>query len=249
MSFPSDGSVDSRLTPPYTVLSPLFDERSSQSPLVSSPDIAEPMSGYTYTSSLFSSPQLPQFTAVQATGPTPRHSPGLGAIRESPQSSFSSFPSDGSVDSRLTPPYTVLSPLFDERPSQSPPFSSLDIAEPMSGYNYTGSLFSSPQLPQFAAGLATGSTPRHSPGLGAIRESPQSSFPSFPSDGSLDSRLTPPYTVLSPLFDERPSQSPPFSSLDIAEPMSGYNYTGSLFSSPQLPQFAAGSSHGLYSPT
>jgi hypothetical protein len=90
--------------------------------------------------------------------------------------------------------------LFDERPSQSPPFSSPNVAEPMSSRTYASSLFSSPQLPQFAAGPATGSTPRHSPGLGAIRESPQSSFSSFPSDGSVDSRLTPPYTVLSPLL-------------------------------------------------
>jgi hypothetical protein len=90
----------------------LFDdsERPSQSPLVLSPDVV-PMSSYTYTSSLFASPQLPQFATVQAADSTPR--PGLvGGIHTSPQSSFSSFPSDGSVNSRPTPPHNFLSPLL-----------------------------------------------------------------------------------------------------------------------------------------
>jgi hypothetical protein len=91
----------------------LFDERPSQSPPVPSSHVAEATSTHTDGSS-FLSPELPQFAEVRATGSTSRHRPGL--VDDSPAftlSSFSSFPSDYSVVSRLTPPsFDLLSPLL-----------------------------------------------------------------------------------------------------------------------------------------
>jgi hypothetical protein len=90
----------------------LFDERPSQSPTAPSSDVAETTSTHTH-GSLFLNPEFPQSAGVQAAGSTSRHRPGLvGSIPSSNQSTFSSFPSDGSVESRLTPPLIdSLSPL------------------------------------------------------------------------------------------------------------------------------------------
>jgi hypothetical protein len=84
--------------------------------------------------------------------------------------------------------------LFDERPSQSPPVPSSNVAETTFTDNYS-SLFFSSKLPGVQA---TGSTPRHRPGLvDGIPTSTQSSS----SDAPPESRLTPPpTTLLSPLL-------------------------------------------------
>ena len=91
----------------------LFDERPSESPPVPSSDVAEPKTAHTY-SSLFLSPELPQSAEVQAAGSTSRHRPGfVDGIPASTHSSFSSFPTDASPESRLTPPpIDLLSPLL-----------------------------------------------------------------------------------------------------------------------------------------
>jgi hypothetical protein len=90
--------------------------------------------------------------------------------------------------------------LFDERPSQSPPVSSSDVAETKSTHTYSSLFLSS--LQEFAEVQATGSTPRHRPGIvDGIPASTRSSFSSFPSDASPESRLTPPpIDLLSPLL-------------------------------------------------
>ena len=86
----------------------LFDERPSQSPHVSSYNVAETTSTHTY-SSLFLNPESAD---VQAMGSTSRHRPEI--IDGAPmftQSSFSSFPSDASPESQFTPPpIDLLSP-------------------------------------------------------------------------------------------------------------------------------------------
>jgi hypothetical protein len=91
----------------------LFDERPSESPPVPSPDVAETMSTHP-DGSLFLSPELPRSGEVQATGSTFQHHPGIvNGIPASSQSSFSTFPSDRPVESRLTPPpIDLLSPLL-----------------------------------------------------------------------------------------------------------------------------------------
>ncbi|KAN0140322.1 hypothetical protein V8E53_002218 [Lactarius tabidus] len=89
----------------------LFDERSSQTPVVPSSYVAETESTLTH-GSLFLSPEMPESVDVQATGSSSRHRPEIvdGA---STRSSFSSFPSDASPESRLTPPpIDLLSPLL-----------------------------------------------------------------------------------------------------------------------------------------
>jgi hypothetical protein len=75
--------------------------------------VAETTSTITY-GSLFWSPELPQLAEVQAMDSTARHRPGLvGGISTSTQSSFSSLPSDASMESRLTQsPIALLSPLL-----------------------------------------------------------------------------------------------------------------------------------------
>ncbi|KAN0140324.1 hypothetical protein V8E53_002220 [Lactarius tabidus] len=91
--------------------------------------------------------------------------------------------------------------LFDKLPSQSPPVPSSNIAEVTSTDTY-GSLFLSPESPESAEVEATGSSSRHRPGIvDGTPASAQSSFSSFPSDASPDSRSAPPQTaLLSPLL-------------------------------------------------
>ena len=85
----------------------LFDERPSQPPPVPF-NVAEATSTHTYGLS----PGFPQSLEIQATGSTSRHHPGIfDGIHASIQSS-STFPSDGTVVNRFTPPQAALmSPL------------------------------------------------------------------------------------------------------------------------------------------
>ncbi len=98
----------------------LFDGRPSPSPPVSSPNVVERTSTFTY-GSLFLSPELSQPAEVEAMGSTTRHRPGLvGGILTSTQSSFSSLPSDAAMESRPTTTLTpLLSPLLGLPSSQT----------------------------------------------------------------------------------------------------------------------------------
>jgi hypothetical protein len=91
----------------------LFDEQSSQSPPVPSPDMADTTSTLTY-GSLFSSPEFQQPAEVPVMGSTTQNRPGLvHGIPTSTQSSFSSLPLEAATDSRLTSsPTGFLSPLL-----------------------------------------------------------------------------------------------------------------------------------------
>ncbi|KAI9456987.1 hypothetical protein BJY52DRAFT_527106 [Lactarius psammicola] len=96
----------------------LFEERLSPTRPVPSPDMAETTSTYTYSSVL--SPELPQPAGVQAMDSTTRHGPGLvGGIPTSTQSSLSSLTPDAAMESRLTPPTALLSPLLGFPSSQT----------------------------------------------------------------------------------------------------------------------------------
>ena len=99
--------------------------------------------------------------------------------------------------------------LFDERPSQSLPFPSSNVAEATSTHTY-GPLFLSPGFPQSSEIQATGSTSRYRPGIvDGIHASTQSSFSAFPSDGAVVNRFTPPQAALiSPLRELSLSRMP-----------------------------------------
>ena len=94
----------------------LFDERPSQPPPVHS-NVAEATSTNTYGLS----PGFPQSSEIQATGSTSRHRPGpVDGIHASTRSS-STFPSDGAVVNRFTPPQAALmSPLRELSLSRMP---------------------------------------------------------------------------------------------------------------------------------
>ena len=82
----------------------LFDEHPLPSESVPSPNVAETTSTVTYDWLLLS-PELSQQPEVEDIGSTTRHAPG--GILVPTQSSFSS----SSMESRFTPPTTLLSPL------------------------------------------------------------------------------------------------------------------------------------------
>lgn len=85
--------------------------------------------------------------------------------------------------------------LFDERPSQSPPVPSSDVAETTPTHTY-GSSFLSPELPQFAEVQVTGSTSRHRPGI--VDDRPASTHSSFSSFLGFLSGESPYTTVVRP---------------------------------------------------
>ncbi|KAF8265573.1 hypothetical protein EI94DRAFT_1804224 [Lactarius quietus] len=91
----------------------LFDKRPSPSPPVPSPIIGETTFTHTY-GSLFLTPDLPQLAVLETMGSATRQRPGpVDGIHTSPQSFFTSWPSDAPVESRLTPsPHALLSPLL-----------------------------------------------------------------------------------------------------------------------------------------
>jgi hypothetical protein len=90
----------------------LFDECDSQSPHIPPYEVAKTTPTSTYGPLL--SPGFPQSAKVQATSSTSRRRTGLvDSIPTSTRSSISSFPSEGSVVSHLTPPQaSLLSPLL-----------------------------------------------------------------------------------------------------------------------------------------
>ena len=90
----------------------LFDEGPSLPPPVPSPHVTEITSTYTYGSLLSS--ELPHSAEVQAMNSTSGHRPRpVVGIPASNQTSFSSLPSDTTIESRLTPPpNALLNPLL-----------------------------------------------------------------------------------------------------------------------------------------
>jgi len=98
----------------------LFDERPSPSAPVPSPSVADTTSMFTGTyGSLFLSPELPQPAEVEPMGSTTQHGPGFVGVPTSMQSS-SSLPSHAAMESRLTPPTALLSPLLGFPSSKTP---------------------------------------------------------------------------------------------------------------------------------
>ena len=93
----------------------LFDDQPSTSPPVLSPavDAAVETTSSTFTSGSVLGTELPQPSEVDATGTTAQRLRTTGVIPTSSPSSFSSLPSDVTLESRLTPSPTALpSPLL-----------------------------------------------------------------------------------------------------------------------------------------